>query len=135
MKKITKHTASILLLVFGLLSIFLTLSVILDLFDVREKEGNYVLFIVYTNLVCGILYVIAAIQNWYERMMSVYILSLATLVLIVAYIALLIYVANGGIHEAKTPNAMLFRTVFTAVLAGVSFFVTRKHLNKNTNEK
>lgn len=126
MKKLTKHTTSILLLFFGILSIFLTTSVILDLFDVREKEGNYVLFIVYTNLVCGILYVIAAIQNWYERKMSFYLLLLATLVLIVAYIALLIYISNGGIYEDKTPKAMLFRIAFTAVMAGLSYFVTRK---------
>ena len=129
MKKPIKHITSSLLVGFGILSIFLTSSVILDLFDIREKEGNYVPFIVYTNLVCGILYVIAAIQNWYERMTSVYLLSLATLVLIVAYIALLIYISNGGIHETKTPNAMLFRIVFTAVLAGVSYFVTRKSSN------
>ena len=129
MKKLIKHTASSLLIVFGAISIFLTLSVILDLFGIRAKEGNYVPFIVYTNLICGILYLIAAFQNWKERKTSFYLLSLATIVLIFAYIALLIYIANGGVHEAKTPNAMLFRIIFTTVLAGLSYYVNQRRFN------
>lgn len=129
MNKLIKHTTSGLLIVFGVLSLFLTLSVILDLFGIRAKEGNYVPFIVYTNLVCGILYVIAAFQNWYGHKMGFYLLSLATIVLIVAYIALLIYIANGGIHEAKTPNAMLFRIIFTAALASLSYYINLQRFN------
>lgn len=129
MKNVIKYSISVVLTGFGALSVFLTLSIIFDLFGIREKEGNYVLFIVYANLICGILYLMAAFQNWKEKKSSVYLLSIATIILIVAYSALLAYVKQGGIHEAKTLNAMLFRIVFTAALAGLSYLVSRKRLN------
>lgn len=129
MKNIIKYIIIIVLTGFGALSVFLTLSIIFDLFGIREKEGNYVPFIVYTNLVCGILYLMAAFQNWKEKKSSVYLLSIATIILIAAYSALLVYVNQGGIHEAKTLSAMLFRIVFTAVLAGLSFLLIRKRVN------
>jgi len=128
MKNIIKYIIIIVLTGFGALSVFLTLSIIFDLFGIREKEGNYVPFIVYTNLVCGILYLMAAFQNWKEKKSSVYLLSIATIILIAAYSALLVYANQGGIHEAKTLDAMLFRIVFTAVLAGLSFLLIRKRV-------
>lgn len=45
-KKIFRYLTAILLVGFGLLTLFLSTSVIFDLFGVRAKEGNYVLFVV-----------------------------------------------------------------------------------------
>lgn len=58
-KIFTYSTASV-IIAFGLLTLFLSSSVIFDLFGIRAKEGNYVLFVVVTNFICSILYLFAA---------------------------------------------------------------------------
>lgn len=132
MIKVLKIIQSLLLTGFGALSVFMTVSVIFDWFGIREKEGNYVLFIVYTNLLCGIIYLYAAYINWKKQPNSFYSLAIATIILIAAFIALQVYANNGGIHEVKTIKAMLFRIVFTAFMAAISFFVLKK---SNQTEK
>lgn len=124
--KILKIIQSLLLTGFGAMSVFMTLSIIFDWFGIREKEGNYVLFIVYTNLICGLIYLYAAYNNWKKQQNSFYVLAIATGLLIVAFVALQVYASNGGIHEAKTINAMLFRIGFTAVMVAISFFILKK---------
>lgn len=60
MKKYTSKLSAVILVAFGLLTLFLSTSVIFDLFGIRAKEGNYVLFIVWANLISSILYLFAA---------------------------------------------------------------------------
>ncbi len=60
MKKYILYLLAIILAGFGFLTLFLTTSVIFDLFGVRAKEGNYVLFVVWANLISGILYLFAS---------------------------------------------------------------------------
>lgn len=119
--KTLKIIQTILLSAIGIVSIFMTVSVIFDLFGIREKEGNYVLFIVYANLICGILYLIAAYTVWGKPKFSFKGLSFSLLILTVAFIAFLIYINNGGIHEGKTIKAMLFRIGFTAVMTWIGW--------------
>jgi hypothetical protein len=69
MKKIILYLVVAVLTGFGLLTIFLSTSVIFDLFDVRAKEGNYVLFVVWSNFISSFLYLISAYglltsKNW-----------------------------------------------------------------------
>lgn len=59
MKKIILYLVLALLAGFGLLTLFLSTSVIFDLFGIREKEGNYVLFIVWANFISSIIYLIS----------------------------------------------------------------------------
>lgn len=125
MKKL-KLIHTFLLSLIGVVSVFMTLSVIFDLLGIRAREGNYVLFIVYANLVCGIIYLYAAISNWKNLTNSFYSLALASLILIVAFIAFGVYISNGGIHEVKTIKAMTFRTVFTLIMAALSYMMLRK---------
>lgn len=125
MKKL-KLIHTFLLSLIGVVSVFMTLSVIFDLLGIRAREGNYVLFIVYANLVCGIIYLYAAISNWKNLTNSFYSLVLASLILIVAFIAFGVYISNGGIHEVKTIKAMTFRTVFTLIMAALSYMMLRK---------
>ena len=50
----------IFLLLFGAVTLFMSSSVLFDWFGIREKEGNFVTLIVWANLICGVLYLIAA---------------------------------------------------------------------------
>ena len=47
MKKGIRYLAAAVLTGFGLLTLFLSASVIFDLFNIRVREGNYVLFLVF----------------------------------------------------------------------------------------
>ena len=60
MKKYVLYTSAVILTAFGLLTLFLSTSVIFDLFGIRAKEGNYVLFVVWSNFISSILYLFAA---------------------------------------------------------------------------
>jgi hypothetical protein len=56
-------------------------------------------------------------------------LFIAVGILIVAYIALIIYIQVGGVFEMKTVKAMLARISLTILLAGVSwYYITRTKL-------
>ncbi|MEZ5109752.1 MAG: hypothetical protein R2829_12400 [Bacteroidia bacterium] len=43
-----------------------------------------------------------------------------------SFIAFGVYISNGGIHEVKTIKAMTFRTVFTLIMAALSYMMLRK---------
>ena len=60
MKKALPYLLATILTGFGLLTLFLSTSVIFDLFGIRAKEGNYVLFVVWSNFISSILYLIAS---------------------------------------------------------------------------
>jgi len=114
-----------LLVLFGTISLFMTLSVIFDLFSIRKMEGNYVLFIVYTNLICSIIYLFAAFLNRKNIKLSNYGLAVALTILIVSFVGLLIFISNGGVFEIKTIKAMIFRIAFTLCMLIVGIIVLK----------
>ncbi len=126
MKKIIRYSVATVLVLFGLLTLFLSGSIIFDLFGIRAKEGNYVLFVVWANFVCSILYLAAANYLVRANKFSVKILGLATILLAATFVALLFYVNSGGLHETKTIYAMLFRLGVTAALSLSAYFLTVK---------
>lgn len=110
---------------FGLITIFAGGSVILDLFGMRERQGNYVDFVVWTNVICGFLYLISSYGFFTKKKWTSSVLKLALAVLIGAFLGLLIWAISDKVYETKTIVAMTFRTLVTLAL----FFVARR-LNK-----
>lgn len=103
------------LLIFGLISIFMTTSVIFDLFGIRAIEGNFVYPVVYANLICGFLYLIA-VYFWNQKpKIATNVLLLAFLLLLAVFSWFLFYIKGGGIHEPKTIKAMGIRTIITLI--------------------
>lgn len=127
MNKFTAYSSAFVLTVLGVMSVFLTTSVILDLFDIRAKEGNYVLFVVWTNWVCGILYLSAAYGFVKNKKWTTVSLEIASVILITAFVALEIHINDGGIYERKTEVAMIFRTIITVVLTVIAYFSITKN--------
>ena len=126
MKKYIPFLSSLILAGFGLLTLFLSSSVIFDWFGIRTKEGNYVLFVVLANFISSLLYLISAygflkIKSWTFKTLSV-----ATVILIVALIGLFIHIYSGGIYETKTVFAMLFRISVTIVFTAIAYFSINK---------
>lgn len=122
MKRILLYLIAILLAAFGLLTLFLSSSVIFDWFDVRAKEGNYVLFVVWANFISSLLYLGAAwgfirIKKW-----TALPLAISTVILLFAFVGLLFHINAGGIYETKTIGAMIFRIIVTAGFAIIAYF-------------
>ncbi|UXE68786.1 MAG: hypothetical protein KA713_09515 [Chryseotalea sp. WA131a] len=112
---------------FGLLTLFLSTSVIFDLFGIRAKEGNYVPFVVWSNFISSILYLFAAYGFINNKKWTATLLGISTLILFSAFIGLKIHISSGGIYEEKTVGAMLFRITVTLVFATIAYFtITRK---------
>jgi len=129
MKKILPYLFAIILAGFGLLTLFLSTSVIFDLFGIRAKEGNYVLFVVWSNFISSILYLFAAYGFIKNKKLTATLLGISTLILIVAFIGLKIHASSGGIYEEKTIGAMIFRILVTLVFTIIAYFtITKKKL-------
>jgi hypothetical protein len=129
LKKVLPYLFAILLAGFGFLTIFLSTSVIFDLFGIRAKEGNYVLFVVWSNFISSILYLFAAFGFIKNKKWTATFLGISTLILIAAFIGLKIHINSGGIYEAKTVGAMIFRISVTLVFAIFAYFtITKKKI-------
>ena len=129
MSNIIMKVSAVLVGILGVVSLFMTASIIFDLFEIREKEGNYVPFIVYANFVCSFLYLYCCYGFFTKNKCTTTCLFIAVGILIVAYIALIIYIQVGGVFEMKTVKAMLARISLTILLAGISwYYITRTKL-------
>ncbi len=132
MKKTIPYLLAILLTGFGLLTLFLSSSVIFDLFGIRAKEGNYVLFIVWSNLISSILYLFAAYGFVKRKGWTTFLLGVSTVILLTAFIGLKIHVSSGGIYETKTISAMVFRISVTFIFTIIAYFTINRKLNFST---
>lgn len=127
MKKTLLYIIATVLAAFGLLTLFLSSSVIFDLFGIRAKEGNYVLFIVWANFISSILYLVAAYGFMKVKKWTVKPLGMSAIILLMAFFGLFIHIQSGGIYEAKTIGAMLFRITVTIVFAVLAFILISKN--------
>jgi hypothetical protein len=100
------------------------------LFGIRAKEGNYVLFIVWANLLSSILYLVAAYGFIKDKNWTIKPLGISIIVLLMAFIGLFFYINSGGIYETKTIGAMLFRMTVTIVFTALAFFMISKKLKQ-----
>lgn len=131
MKKLLSYSVATVLSVFGLLTLFLSSSVIFDLFGIREKEGNYVLFVVISNFIASTLYLFAAYGFLKNKIFTAKILYASAAILIAAFAGLLVHINAGGIYETKTVGAMIFRISLTCLFAAAAYFL----INKKRNER
>lgn len=127
MKRALPYLLASILTVFGLLTLFLSSSIILDLFDIREKEGNYVLSVVWANFISSLLYLWAAYGFIKAKRWTVWPLLVSTVILIISFIALLIHVNSGGIYEVKTIGAMIFRIAVTLIFTVLAYLILMKN--------
>lgn len=114
--------SALLLSAFGLITLFLSLSIFFDLFGVRAMEGNYVLFVVIANFISSLLYILAGVGFLTQKLWTTNVLVASVAILLVAFMAFSVYAFTGGLHEQKTYAALVFRTVFTLVFVVISFF-------------
>ena len=127
MKKALPYLFASVLAAFGLLTLFLSSSVIFDLFGVRAQEGNYVLFIVWANFLSSLFYLSAAYGFIESKKWTASLLGISGIVLLLAFVGLFIHVNAGGIYETKTIGAMAFRITVTLVFSALAYFTITKN--------
>jgi hypothetical protein len=133
MKKNISLAIGLLLAAFGLLTLFLSSSVIFDLFGIRAREGNYVLFIVWANFIASFIYLFSAYGFVKSKAWTTSILSIASVILLVAFLGLMIWVYKGGIHETKTIAAMIFRITVTMGFTALAYYtINKKNIKMKT---
>ncbi|MBR9997332.1 MAG: hypothetical protein KFF73_00105 [Cyclobacteriaceae bacterium] len=129
MKKVVLYSMAGLLAILGLLTLFLSTSIIFDLFGIRAKEGNYVFFVVLANFISSLIYLLAAYGFTKARKWVTHLLVISLILLLIAFSGLLLHISTGGIYETKTIYAMIFRIMVTGIFAAVAFVtVTKKDI-------
>ncbi len=129
MNNIILKTSAVIIGIFGLVSLFMTGSVIFDLFGIRAKEGHIVPFIVYTNFICSLIYLLAAYGFIKKSRLASISLFIASVILVLAYIALVYYIYSGGVYEIRIIKIMLFRIGITFLFAGIAwYYISRLEL-------
>lgn len=126
MNKYLFYLSVSILALFGIVTFFLSTSILLDLFDIRAKEGNYVPFIVWANFICSILYLVSVYGFIKNESWTTTLLGASTLLLVVAFGGLLYYIRSGGIYEVKTVGAMIFRISVTLLFTALAYFTISK---------
>ncbi len=124
--KTFKYIIAIVLIAFALLTVFMSSSVLFDWFGIRAKEGNYVPFIVKTNLTMGIIYLIVAYGFIKSKKWAFWLMLSAALFLFFAFAGFYIHIHTGGLYENQTIGAMTFRILFTLLFAGLIYITTNK---------
>lgn len=112
---------AVLILLFALLTLFLSGSVIFDLFGIRAKEGNYVLLVVWANFISSLLYLVASYGLVVQKKWPYKILIISVAILSAALAGLFIHIDQGGLYETKTIGAMIFRICVTLVFTFFSY--------------
>ncbi len=122
MRKYISYILIAILIGFGLLTLFLSSSVIFDLFGIREKEGNYVLFVVWANFISSLIYLASAYGLIKQRKWTTSLLGISAIILSIAFIRLKMHINAGGLYESKTISAMIFRISITLLMTITSYF-------------
>jgi len=130
LKKLFSSVLAFLLALFGLLTLFLSTSIIFDLFDIRIREGQYVLFVVVANFISSLLYLLAAYGFFRKRKWTLHLLAASATVLCVAFFTLLVYIYAGGLYETKTIGALIFRILLTFGFTGSAYLLINKKITK-----
>ncbi|PKP33555.1 MAG: hypothetical protein CVT99_01015 [Bacteroidetes bacterium HGW-Bacteroidetes-16] len=126
-----RYAVASIITAFGLITLFLSSSVVFDLFGIRAKEGNYVLFVVIANLISSILYLLAVYGIILKKIWTTKILSISAGVLIIAFIGFFVHINTGGIYETKTIWAMVFRISLTLLFVTASFLLNKRIKNES----
>ena len=112
--KLTRVILGLVIIAFGALTLFLSTSVLLDLFGIRERESPYVPAVVVANLIASLLYLPAGVGLLMKRRWTARLLAMAVVVLLVGAVFLALHIAAGSEYRTATIGALTFRTLLTS---------------------
>ncbi|MEO9021215.1 MAG: hypothetical protein ABI237_14450 [Ginsengibacter sp.] len=124
-KSILVKIATLAALVFGILTIFAGGSVIMDLFGMRAREGNYVSYVVWASFLSGIIYIFAAYGFFKNKIWTKTILKYAIYILLGGFVALIIWILKKEPYE----TAILFKLSFRVLVSVGLYWVAKSIRN------
>jgi hypothetical protein len=114
---------------FGILSLFISTSVIFDLFGMRQREGNTVFFIIYVNFLSSFAYLFCSYGFFTKNKLTTKVLFITLAILLASYVGLICYIQVGNVIELVLIKVMLIRVSLTIIFAGISwYYITRVRL-------
>ncbi|HCM77628.1 MAG TPA: hypothetical protein DIS90_14700 [Cytophagales bacterium] len=113
--------SALLAALFGGVTLFMSASVIFDLFGIRAMEGNFVWHVVIVNFICGIIYISSSFGFFEQKRWTTTLLAIATVLLLLALSGLVVHIAYQLPYEEKTVKAIVFRIFMTVLLTGISW--------------
>ncbi len=113
------------LILFTTITLFLSTSILLDILGIREQQGHYVPLIIWSNFLCGCLYILSIIGLFTHKKWSIVPMVLALFILVGAFFGLYIHIMDGGLYEDKTIMALFFRITLTLFLAFGTYVSTK----------
>jgi len=126
MKKYIRYIAAFIIAAFGLLTLYLSASIIFDLGEMRVKQGNYVLFVIWVNFICSFIYIASAYGFVKAEKWTTKVMASSVVLLILTFIAFQMYIASGGIHKSDTTGALIFRTSISLIITLTAYFTITK---------
>tara|TARA_R110000764_G_scaffold239973_2_gene341164 strand:- start:110003 stop:110395 length:393 start_codon:yes stop_codon:yes gene_type:complete len=113
------------LILFTTITLFLSTSILLDILGIREQQGHYVPLVIWSNFLCGCLYILSIIGLFTHKKWSIVPMVLALFILVGAFFGLYIHIMDGGLYEDKTIMALFFRITLTLFLAFGTYVSTK----------
>jgi hypothetical protein len=109
------------LLLFAVITFFMSGSVLFDLFGIREREGNYVPFVVWANFFASLLYFCAVYGLATKQRWTTLVLGTSLIILVVTFLTFLYHIRGGGLYETKTIGALIFRIGVTGLFTFIAW--------------
>ncbi len=121
---------SIIAIIFGLVTIKSSGSVIFIDGSFRAEQGNFVPFIVWFNFSMGFVYIVTGFSIWKEERNGVWLSFFIIVATILAFAIFGTHILQGGEYEIKTVYAMTARISIWTVLASLSYWKIIRTLKK-----
>lgn len=115
------HGASVMAVLFGLMTIKEGGTVLFGGEAARTAAGAYVPFVLWFNFLAGFAYVVAGLALWWRQGWAAGLalgIALATALVFAAFGA---YVVNGGAYETRTMVAMALRTTVWLAIGALAW--------------
>ena len=119
--------ASLVAILFGLLTIKSGGMVLFVDGPDRVAAGNYVPFVLWFNFVAGFFYIIAGVGLWFTQRWSMWLAGAIVISTLMVFALFNLHIYNGGLFEFRTVIAMSLRSVVWSV---ITFYAYLK-FNKN----
>lgn len=114
-------SASIVAVLFGLLTVQEGGAVLFWSESARVAAGRYVPFVVWFNFLAGFAYVAAGAGLWFRRPWAAGLAFLVAAATLAVFVAFGVHVASGGGYELRTVIAMSLRSAVWIAIAAVAY--------------
>ncbi|MDN6279786.1 MAG: hypothetical protein L0J45_02165 [Psychroflexus sp.] len=124
-----KNVVAIILVIFALITIFMSSSVLFDWFGIRAKQGSYAPFILKTNLTAGLLYLLAAYGYLKSQKWPFWVMLSVALLMFYSTALLYLHSQTVKLYENRILTTMIFRILFTIIIAGLMYKSSSKKID------